>query len=79
MSSLVLKKLRTPRGATLPMLMEETGWQAHSVPGFLSGTVRKRLEAILAGHQPADLSVQTLTRRINLPVDWTAQAKLLGF
>ena len=43
MSSLVLKKLRTPGGATLPMLMEETGWQAHSVRGFLSGTVRKRL------------------------------------
>ena len=43
---------------------------------FLSPTI---VEAILAGHQPADLSVQTLTRRINLPVDWTAQAKLLGF
>lgn len=39
----VLKKLRTGRGATIEMLMETTGWQAHSVRGFLSGTVRKKL------------------------------------
>lgn len=39
----VLKKLRTSRGATIQSLMEATGWQAHSVRGFLSGTVRKKL------------------------------------
>src|SRR5262245_32569201 len=35
-AELVLKKLRLARGATIEMLMEVTGWQAHSVRGFLS-------------------------------------------
>ena len=42
-SDIVLKKLRTQKGATLDALIEITGWQAHSVRGFLSGTVRKKL------------------------------------
>lgn len=39
----VLKKLRGAKGTTLAQLSELTGWQAHSVRGFLSGTVRKKL------------------------------------
>ena len=38
-----LALLRRQRGATAQDLMDVTGWQAHSVRGFLSGTVRKRL------------------------------------
>lgn len=40
----VLAALQRERGATLEELMAATGWQAHSVRGFLSGTVRKRLQ-----------------------------------
>ena len=42
-SATVLELLRRAEGATLAELMAVTHWQAHSVRGFLSGTVRKRL------------------------------------
>lgn len=39
----VLQLLRRNKGASLADLQEATGWQAHSVRGFLSGTVKKRM------------------------------------
>ena len=39
----VLELLRRPDGASLREIMKSTGWQAHSVRGFLSGTVSKRM------------------------------------
>src|SRR5260370_28733728 len=39
----VLDLLKRPDGVTLKELMKLTGWQAHSVRGFLSGTLRKKM------------------------------------
>jgi hypothetical protein len=42
-----LELLRRPKGASLAELQQATGWQAHSVRGFLSGTARKLADAKL--------------------------------
>ena len=39
----VLERLKRPDGATAKELMKATGWQPHSVRGFLSGTVSKKM------------------------------------
>jgi hypothetical protein len=39
----ILDLLKRKDGATLKELMKVSGWQAHSVRGFLSGTVGKKL------------------------------------
>jgi hypothetical protein len=39
----ILELLKLPGGATSKELMKATGWQPHSVRGFLSGTVGKKM------------------------------------
>jgi Protein of unknown function (DUF3489) len=39
----ILELLNRPGGATAKELMGATGWQPHSLRGFLSGTLRKKL------------------------------------
>ncbi len=40
----MIAALRRPEGATIPQLIESTGWQAHSVRGAISGNLKKRLK-----------------------------------
>jgi len=39
----VVDLLKRPDGATLKELMKATGWQPHSVRGFLSGAIGKKM------------------------------------
>ena len=44
----ILHMLTQPSGASLQALMNATGWQAHSVCGFISGTLGKKMGLTVA-------------------------------
>ncbi len=47
----IIALLKRARGTTIAELSKVTGWQAHSVRGFLSGTVKKRLALALTSER----------------------------
>ena len=49
-----LELLTAPDGVTIDELQTATGWQAHSVRGFLAGTVKKKLGLVLDSKKTED-------------------------
>ena len=41
-SGQIVSLLQRQNGASIPELMKATGWQAHSVRGFISGTLKRK-------------------------------------
>ena len=50
----VLALLRRPKGATLTEIMQATSWQAHSVRGFISGTLGKKMQLTVTSTKRED-------------------------
>ena len=50
----ILDLLKRPGGVTLKELTKATGWQAHSVRGFLSGTIGKKMGVPVESAKRAD-------------------------
>jgi hypothetical protein len=58
----LLELLKRPEGATLKQLMRAAGWQAHSVRGFLSAQIRKKMALPLRSFEREGERVYTVHR-----------------
>src|ERR1700737_1616858 len=52
--ALVLAMLHRKQGATVAAVMKATGWQPHSVRGFLTAVVRTKLGLTLVSEKPGE-------------------------
>ena len=52
--ALLIDLLKRKKGATIDEAVEATGWQAHSVRGAISGTLKKKLGLAVTSEKPSD-------------------------
>ena len=52
--AMIIAAMRQPGGATIATMMADTGWQAHTVRGAISGMVKKRLGYAVGAEKGAD-------------------------
>jgi hypothetical protein len=63
-ASAVIALLSRPEGATIEAMTKATGWQAHSVRGFLSGTLKKKLGENVASEKTDAGRVYRITETV---------------
>ena len=56
--------MRRPEGAEIEEMMAATGWQAHSVRGAISGSVKKALGLTVISVKEVDVRVYRITQEV---------------
>ena len=57
----VVALLKRSKGATISDLMKATDWQAHSVRGAISGTIKKKLNLSVVSQKMGDVRTYRIT------------------
>jgi hypothetical protein len=60
----IVRLLRRAEGASTEDLMKATGWQAHSVRGAISGSIKKKLGLNVASDKPGTVRFYRIADKI---------------